>query len=155
MSDDVLPLIEESVETTAPRALAWSLVSDLSRMPRWSPQVVKTFLRDRPVALGTRMLNVNRRGLLVWPTRSKVVRFEAHREVAFRVMDNRTIWSLTLEDTESGGTRIIQRREAPDGITDISRSLTKRFLGGVPAFQDELRAGMRQTLGAIKAELEA
>ncbi len=59
---------------------------------------MKTVVRG-PVRLGTRSYNLNRRGLLFWPTRSKVVRFEPHREFAFRVKDNRTIWSFTLEPT--------------------------------------------------------
>lgn len=71
---DVLPLIEETIETTAPVVRVWSLVSDLGRMSRWSPQVVKTVVRGRPIQLGTRMVNINRRGLLVWPTRTEVVR---------------------------------------------------------------------------------
>ena len=90
----------------------------------------------------------------MWPTRSEVVRFEPHREFAIRIKDNLTVWSFTLEPLEGGGTRIIQRRETPDGISDISRKVTERFLGGVGDFQDELRAGMRQTLARIKVEAE-
>lgn len=151
---DVLPLIEESIETTAPRVKVWALVSDLGRMSHWSPQVMRTIVRERPVKLGTRMLNINRRGLLVWPTRSKVVRFEPHSEIAFRIKDNLTIWSFTLEDTATGGTRITQRREAPDGISSISKNLTERVLGGITPFQEELRLGMQQTLRRITAEAE-
>lgn len=151
---DVLPLIEESIETTAPRVQVWALVSDLTRMSRWSPQVLRTIVRERPIKLGTTLLNFNRRGLLVWPTRSKVVRFEPHHEIAFRIKDNLTIWSFALEDTETGGTRITQRREAPDGISAISKKLTERVLGGIAPFQDELRQGMQLTLGRIKADAE-
>ena len=32
-------LIEGSVEIAAPPATVWALVSDLRRMPEWSPQV--------------------------------------------------------------------------------------------------------------------
>ena len=42
-------------------------------------------------------------------------------------------------------------------ITQYHRTLdkvTERFLGGVGDFQDELRAGMRQTLARIKVEAE-
>lgn len=154
MSDDLLPLIEETIDVDAPRVQVWALVSDPANMARWSPQVMRTIVRQRPVQLGTSMLNINRRGLLVWPTRSKVVRFEPHREVAFRIKDNFTIWSFQLDDTDSGGTRITQRREAPDGISGISRTLTTRVLGGIAPFQDELRTGMQQTLRRIKAEAE-
>jgi uncharacterized protein YndB with AHSA1/START domain len=151
----VEPLIEESIETSAPPVKVWSLVADLPRMAAWSPQVAKTIVRGRPVQLGTRAINLNRRGLLVWPTRSKVVRFEPHREIALRIKENWTIWSFTLEPTESGGTRVVQRREAPQGISPVSRRATDAALGGVPAFQAELRAGMRQTLERLRADAEA
>lgn len=148
------PLLEESIEVAAPPVKVWSLLTDLARMASWSPQVVKTVVKG-PVALGTRSLNINRRGPLFWPTRSKVVRFEPHREFAFRVKDNYTVWSFTLEPTAGGGTRVIQRRETPDGISDISMKLTRIALGGQQKFTDELRAGMRQTLERMKVEAEA
>ncbi len=100
------------------------------------------------------MINVNHRGALVWPTTAKVVRFEPHTSVAFRVAENRTIWSFTLEPTDGGGTRIVQRREVPDGISTLSNKLVGVAMGGVPTFVGELRQGMRQTLERIKAELE-
>ena len=111
-------------------------------------------VRGGAVGLGTRTINLNRRGLLFWPTQAKVVRFEPHRELALRIKDNFTIWSFTLEPTEAGGTRIIQRREAPDGISSISIKLTAAVFGGQEGFGSELRDGMRQTLARIKAEAE-
>jgi uncharacterized protein YndB with AHSA1/START domain len=158
-ADLVEPLIEETVVVAAPPERVWALVSDLPRLAEWSPQVVRTFLRGgRPVRLGSRMVNVNRRGLLVWPTQAKVVRFEEGRAIAFKIRENGTTWSFTLEPRDDGdpaaGTRVVQRREAPDGISDLSARLTDRVLGGQVTFQAELRAGMRQTLTRIKAEAE-
>ncbi len=154
MTDLLLPLIEESIDIDAPRVKVWALVSDLGQMSRWSPQVMRTFVRGRPIKLGTKMVNINRRGPLVWPTQTKVVRFEPQREIAFRVKDNLTIWSFTLEENPAGGTTVTQRREAPDGISGISRTLTEKVLGGIESFQSELSAGMRETLGKIKADAE-
>jgi uncharacterized protein YndB with AHSA1/START domain len=155
ISQGQIEALEETVEVDAPPAKVWSLVSDVARMASWSPQVVKTFVRGGgPVQLGTRTLNINHLGLLVWPTQAKVVRFEPHREFAIRVKDNFTIWSFTLEPTDTGGTRITQRRETPDGISSISRRLTDTVLGGQERFTVVLRDGMRQTLERIKAEAE-
>ena len=146
--------LEASVEVAAPPAQVWALVSDLPRLAEWSPQVVRSLKRSPgPVALGTRFLNVNRRGLLVWPTRSKVVHFEPHRHLAFRVKENYTVWSFTLEPA-GAGTRVVHRREAPQGISDISHRLTDLALGGQEPFTAELREGMRTTLARIKAEVE-
>jgi hypothetical protein len=122
-------------------------------MASWSPQVVKTFVRG-PVQRGTKALNINRRGPLLWPTRSKVVAFEPHHEFAFRIKDNAAIWAFVLEPTETG-TRLVHERRTPDGIVPISLTLQKHVLGGVERFTGELKSGMQQTLTRIKAEAEA
>ena len=153
-TDDIEPLIEESIEIAAAPAAVWALVSDVARMSSWSPQVVRTIVRGGPVQQGTRFFNINHRGPLFWPTRAKVVAFEPHRHFAFRIKENWTVWSFTLEPAGDGGTRVTQRREAPQGISGVSRGLTRVALGGQQVFVDELRAGMRQTLERVKAEAE-
>lgn len=150
---DVDP-IEASIEIAAPPATVWEQISDLSAMPRWSPQVAKTFVRGGETRAGAKMVNLNRRGLLVWPTQSMVTEFVPEERLAFRIRDNWTVWSFTLSPTPSGGTRLIQRREAPTGISDISVRLTNALLGGVADFTEELRAGMEKTLARIKDEVE-
>ncbi|MDF9716682.1 SRPBCC family protein [Nocardioides sp. ChNu-153] len=144
--------LEATTDIDASPAQVWALVSDLPRMAEWSPQVVRTFVPGG-VRLGATMINLNHRGLLVWPTRAKVVRFDPQREIAFRVAENRTIWSYRLVPHE-GGTRLVHRRETPDGISKLSIGLTTRVLGGVPQFTEELRTGMARTLAAIKKEAE-
>lgn len=150
---DVAP-IEVSTEIAAPPAAVWALVSDLRQMPRWSPQCAKTFIRGGEMKVGAKMVNINRRGLLVWPTQGQVVDLEPEKRVAFRIKENWTIWSFDLEPTPSGGTRLTQRREAPKGISDLSVKLTNGVLGGVEDFTVELEQGMRQTLQKIKADAE-
>jgi uncharacterized protein YndB with AHSA1/START domain len=145
--------LQDTVDIDAPPERVWSLVTDLPRMASWSPQVVRTFVRG-PVQRGTRALNLNRRGLLFWPTQSKVVAFEPHREFAFRVRENGTIWAFVLEPTATG-TRLVQERRAPHGLKPISTRLQDAVLGGVETFTGELREGMRETLERIKADAEA
>ncbi len=146
--------IEASIEIAAPPAAVWALVSDLSHMSRWSPQVVKTIVRGGKTRQGAKMVNINRKGLLVWPTQSMVTTFEPEQKIAFRIRENWTIWSFTLGPTEDGGTRVVHRREAPKGISDVSVRLTKAVLGGVENFTEDLQRGMRQTLSRIKADAE-
>ena len=150
---DVAP-IEASIEIAAPPAKVWELVSDLSNMSRWSPQVFKTFVRGGTTRQGSKLININRKGLLVWPTQAMVTTFEPGQKIAFRIRENWTIWSFTLGPTADGGTRIVQRREAPKGISDVSVRLTKAVLGGVEDFTADLVTGMNQTLERIKAEAE-
>ena len=126
---DVAP-IEASTEIDAPPAQVWALVSDLRNMARWSPQCVRTFVRGGgEVAQGSKMVNINRRGLLFWPTQSKVVRFTPEKEIAFRVKENWTIWSYTLEPTAD------RRHQADRQARGARRHL--RRLG--PADQDRPR----------------
>ncbi len=149
---NVAPL-EASIEIAAPPAQVWELVSDLTNMRRWSPQNVLSVLLGKP-AVGTRFVNLNRKGLLVWPTTARIVDLVPQQRIAFRVADNWTVWSLALEPTASG-TRLVQRREAPEGISPVSAGLTKAVMGGQERFYSEIEDGMRATLAKIKAEAEA
>lgn len=155
MTQQDVPTISQSVEIDAPVAKVWSLVSDPRHMTRWSPQTWKTFLRGGgQLGEGARFFNINKRGLLVWPTQSKIVRFTPEQEVAWRVKDNYTIWSLKLTPNATGGTTLLQSREAPQGLSNISVTLTKRFFGGLDDFAAELQRDMGTTLAKIKAEAE-
>ena len=146
--------LHAEIEVDATPAQTWALVSDVRRMPEWSPQVRRTFVPGGAVRLGSRMVNLNHRGWMHWPTQAKVVRYEPHREVAFRVVENRTVWSFTLEPLDGGTrTRIVHRRETPEGVSPLSLGLTKVAFGGVPAFTDELRSGMQRTLERMRDTL--
>lgn len=151
---DVAPL-EASIDIAATPAEVWTLVSDLRNMSRWSPQCRKTFVRGGVMREGTKVVNLNRRGLLFWPTQAMVTEFVPERRIAFRIRENWTIWSFTLSATPDGGTRLVQCREAPKGISDVSVGLTKAVLGGVEGFTTELQQGMNQTLSKIKQDAEA
>jgi uncharacterized protein YndB with AHSA1/START domain len=146
--------LKATITVAAPPARVWALVTDVRRMNEWSPQVVRTVVLGRPLRLGTRFLNLNHQGRKHWPTTAKVVRFQPHRDFAFRVTENRTVWSFQLEPTADGGTVITHRRETPDGISAVSKVLTAVALGGQDAFVPELLEGMSQTLERVRAELE-
>ena len=147
--------LEATLAVAAPPAQVWALVTDVGRMGEWSPQVVRTLVLGRPVRLGTRFLNLNHQGWKHWPTSAKVVRFDPHRDFAFRIGENRTVWSFRLEPTGDGGTLITHRRETPDGISPVSNVLVDKLLGGQASFVPELREGMRRTLERIRAEVES
>ncbi|WP_433607078.1 SRPBCC family protein [Prescottella agglutinans] len=145
--------LEASIEIAATPQDVWTIVSDLKRMGEWSPQCRKMRVSGE-VREGTKTFNINRKGLLVWPTTSKVIRFEPNKAIAFRINENRSIWSYTLEPTETG-TRVVERREAPTGTSQLSQFLIKTVLGGADAFETEMIAGMNATLTRIKSEAEA
>ncbi|RPA57648.1 SRPBCC family protein [Gordonia oryzae] len=147
------PLIEESIDINATPEQVWEVIADLKRMGEWSPQCVKMIVRGT-VGLGTKTINVNRRGPLVWPTTSKVVRFSPHQELGFRVAENRTVWSYTITPKANGVT-VTERREAPGGTTStVSSVLVNKLMGGTKSFEAELKLGMAETLGKIKRAVE-
>jgi uncharacterized protein YndB with AHSA1/START domain len=156
MSRTYEPLLADSIEIAAPTALVWELVSDVCRMPEWSPQVRSTRLRTgfERVDLGAQFTNLNQDGELEWVTHGEIVRLRPEQELAFRIEENWVVWSFRLEPTEAG-TWLTQWRETPDGISDLSLDLTDGFMGGQEAFTATLRSGMRQTLERIKAQAEA
>jgi uncharacterized protein YndB with AHSA1/START domain len=79
------PLLQAQIDINAPVPKVWALVSDLSRMPQWSPQcrLMKTF---GPVRQGARTINVNRRNRLFWPTTSVVTEVIPDKKTAFSNM---------------------------------------------------------------------
>jgi uncharacterized protein YndB with AHSA1/START domain len=147
--------LKATITVDAPPVQVWALVTDVARMAEWSPQVRRSLVLGGPVRLGTRFVNVNRQGWKHWPTSAKVVRFEPHRDFAFRILENRTIWSFQLEPTADGGTFVTHRRETPHGISLVSRALTGAALGGQESFVPELLEGMSRTLERIKADIES
>lgn len=150
--------LEASVDIAASPAQVWALVGDPRNMKRWSPQLVRSFLRGGTVRAGAKMFNFNRKGVLVWPTQSVIEQCEPEREIAWRMVENHTIWGLRLEPVEVNGqpgTRLSQYRAAPRGISDLSVKLINAGLGGVDNFTEVLKADMSTTLGRIKADVEA
>ncbi|MBM7516157.1 SRPBCC family protein [Nocardioides nitrophenolicus] len=149
--------LEDTIEIDAPPATVWALVSDVRRMAEWSPQVTSTRIKDgtEPGA-DVAFTNRNQHGELTWTTHARILRFEPEQEIAFRIEENWAVWSFHLAPAADGtGTLLTQRRDTPDGISELSRELTEGFLGGMDAFTASLRDGMRQTLSEIKATAEA
>ncbi|MCL2583687.1 MAG: SRPBCC family protein [Streptosporangiales bacterium] len=143
-----------SITINATPQQVWAAISDVTRMPSWSPQVRKTIIRGSGApGLGTKFVNINRDGWKHWPTTARIVRCDPYTQFAFRVNENRTIWSFTLEEAD-GGTRVTQRRETPEGISQVSHVMVKVGLGGQEPFTAMMRRGMEETLQRLKADLE-
>ena len=149
-------VLEDRINIAAPPAVVWQLVGDVRRMADWSPQVDSVRMRDgfTRTELGAEFTNHNHQGDLEWRTHGVVVGFEPEAVVAFRIKENWAVWSFELEPLVMQGTRLIQRRETPDGISDYSLQVTDTYLGGQDAFTAVLLAGMRQTLEHIKEAAE-
>ena len=145
------PLLEASTEIKASAEEVWKVVSDLEAMGEWSPQCRKIIVRGGgPITLGTKKtINVNKRGLLVWPTTAKVVRYEPNKEIAYRIKENGSVWSFTITPSDNG-VKLTERREAPNNTSKVSQVLINVAMGGEKPFDAELVDGMNQTLTKIK-----
>ena len=143
--------ISATVEVQASPEEVWAVVSDLGRMPEFSPELRKAFVIGRP-GVGANIIGINKRGLAVWPTTSRVVRWEPGRAVAWKVRESGATWVYELEPSGSGtavtGRRVL-RRFTP-GTT-----LMVPIIGGAEGHDRELAEGIRTTLERIKATVEA
>jgi uncharacterized protein YndB with AHSA1/START domain len=146
------PILLAEVDINAPVTKVWELVSDLKKMPQWSPQcrLMKPIGQMRQ---GARTINLNRRGLMFWPTTCRITELIPEKKLAFRVNENNTVWTYELEPTEAG-TRLIETRHAENGTTAVSNFLVQNMMGGVPSFEQELIEGMNASLTRIKAAAE-
>ncbi|MEO6472099.1 MAG: SRPBCC family protein [Aeromicrobium sp.] len=146
--------ISASIDIDATPAEVWEVVSDLKRMGEWSPQCKKMFVLGREVKKGTRTFNINSAGKMHWPTSAKVTEFDPEKKLAFRVVENRTIWSYELEKT-AAGTKLTESRRAPNGVSSGSNFAVERGMGGIEKFEASLERGIKKTLARIKSEVEA
>ncbi|WP_341926154.1 SRPBCC family protein [Nocardioides psychrotolerans] len=144
----------ETVVDAAPD-LVWSLLTDFSKMARWSPELVRMVpLKPGGLRVGQAYLGINRRKAVVWPTRSVVAVLEPGRSLAWdtRSSGARWIWELSAEGS---GTRVVHRRPVPTSLTAISRAFAPLFLGGSDGHADELEQGMAETVARLKASAES
>ena len=146
------PLLQAQIDIKAPAAKVWELVSDVRRMPQWSPQC-RLMKPLGPLRPGTRTLNLNRRGPLFWPTTSTVIEVIPEQKLAFKINANNAIWSYELQPIPEG-TRLVESRHAENGVKAISDFTVNALMGGIDSFERELVDGMNTSLARIKAAAE-
>ncbi len=144
--------ISAFVEVDASPESVWEVISDVRRMSEWSPECRKIVVIGSPKqGVGTTFLGVNRRGWAVWPTTSKVVRYEPGRAVAWKTRESGATWSYELTPTGSG-TSITGRRELPSFT--VGTKVMAPLIGGAVGHDEELADGIRTTLERIKIAVE-
>ncbi|GAA2152308.1 SRPBCC family protein [Nocardioides koreensis] len=147
--------LRAEARVAAPPSRVWQLLTDLSRMPAWSPELLAMVpLKPGGLRVGQWYLGLNRRKAVVWPTRSVVAVLEDGRAVAWDTRSSGARWVWEIEPDGSGGTRVVHRRPVPRRLTLLSRVVAPLALGGSESHADELEAGMRQTVARLKAAAE-
>lgn len=145
--------ITASVEISAGPDEVWAVVSDVARMPEFSPELRRLFvIGSKEPRVGMKMVGINRRKYVAWPTTSQVVRLEPGRAVAWKTRESGATWTYELEPTGSG-TRVTGRRDLPKFT--VGTTLLAPVIGGAEGHDQELADGIRATLERIKATVEA
>lgn len=152
-----LPPLEAEIEVDAPVERVWRIVSDLRAMGERSPETVRMFIARRP-AVGSRGVNVNRKGAIVWPTTTRITRWkepshDGSAALAFWVGPTDVEWSYELTPV-GGGTRVVERRTSLPQPSPLVSFTAKWLMGGAERHDAELLDGMRRTLAAVKAAAE-
>ncbi len=143
--------ISATVEMKASPEEVWQVVSDLGRMPEFSPELRKAFVIGKP-GLGANIIGINRRKVVVWPTTSKVVRWEPGYAVAWKTRESGATWVYELEPSSTGTT--VTGRRVLSKFT-IGTALLGPAIGGAEGHDAELADGIRTTLERIRATVEA
>jgi len=141
-----------SVEINAIPEVVWNLVSDVTRMPEWSPECIRAEWADgeRSAKVGAEFHGYNRLGALEWDMRCVITECDPGRRLSFSVppdSPHATLWCF--EFTPSGtGTRLTESFDAP--IINVEGSVAN-----YPERGEMLVEGARTTLQNIKLTAEA
>lgn len=138
----------------APPEKVWELLTDFSRMPQWSPELMRMVpLKRGGLRVGQWYLGINRRKAVVWPSRSVVAAVDPGRRLVWDTKSSGAQWVWELEEVENG-TRVVHRRPVPGAVTRMSKAFAPVFLGGSAEHADELEQGMARTVAGLKAAAE-
>ena len=149
--------LRAETDVAVPPERVWALLTDFSRMPDWSPELVRMVpLKRGGLRVGQWYLGINRRGPVVWPSRNVVALVEPGRRVAWDTTSSGARWVWELEPGDPGGatTRVVHRRPVPRRITRMSKVFAPVALGGSVGHADELEAGMAQTVARLREAAE-
>ena len=155
MSDRAARELRAETTIAAPPERVWAALTDLSRLPDWSPELLRMLpLKPGGLKVGQQYLGLNRRKAVVWPTRSVVAVLEPGRTLAWDTKSSGARWIYELSP-DGAGTRVVHRRPVPQRLTLLSRLFAPVALGGSDGHADELEQGMSRTLARLKAAVEA
>ena len=148
---------EVGIDIDASPETVYDVVSDVRRMGEWSPECQRCewIGGASGPAVGARFKGTNRRGLVRWSTKSRVVVADRGREFVFltgHVGRDMTRWSYRFEST-STHTRVVESFEMCSDMPWYFR-LADRLLMGVKDRKIDLEANIGETLRRLKIATE-
>ena len=150
------PRDEVSLHIEAPAERIYEIVTDIAQMGRLSPECTGGRWLDGAAgpAVGARFKGSNKRGFARWSTTNEVVAADPGRAFSFETQQSAARWTYRMEP-QGTGTLVTETRELFKKRPTVAVVFTKLLLGGDEAHDEELRAGMQQTLERVKAIAEA
>jgi hypothetical protein len=160
--------VSDSIVIEVDPEFAYSAVSDVRQMGRWSPENRGGVIKGEEFTgahVGMRFVGDNKRGAVRWQTECVTTVAEPGRQFTFdvvrygykRVMAPIRIatWSYDFEPA-NGGTKVTEtwtdgRTRWPDFTTRIFDPIATRK----PSFAEFQKGNIRRTLANLKRELEA
>lgn len=153
----VVPELDVSTHIAAPPETVWSLIADPTRMGDWSPECQQVTWRGRvqTPTVGARFTGHNRIGWRRWNTVSELVSYRPGEELAWDVSFAKlpiARWTYRIQpDADGRGCTVVEsfrdkRGRLPKALAPVAR--------GVKDVEAHNRAGMEDTLAAIKAAAE-
>jgi uncharacterized protein YndB with AHSA1/START domain len=148
----------ESIEIAAPAPVVWSLVSDLTRMPEWSPETFKVEWTGGSTgpSVGATFKGSNRIKVRRWSTNCRITVADPPHELAWDVHSVGGMkvahWGYLLEELDDRRCRVTET--ALDHRPGWFK-LATNVITGVTDRGDHNAEGMRATLERLKSAAEA
>lgn len=147
----------ESIEIAAPAEVVWSLVSDLTRMPEWSPETTKVVWTKGSTgpSVGATFRGTNKMGWRSWSTSCTIVDADPPSDLAWDVHAPGGIkvahWGYRIEARDEQTCRLTEVAE--DHRPGWFKAPTN-LITGIKDRGEHNAAGMRTTLERLKAAAE-
>jgi uncharacterized protein YndB with AHSA1/START domain len=144
---------EVSRHIGAPPETLYALITDVRRMPEWSPEcrACEWIAGSTGASVGARFKGANRRGLARWTTEVQVLTARDGREFAFVTFfhgHEQTKWTYRFQ-ANGDGTTVSESFEL---LVDMPwyLVLTEHVLMGIRDRKADLEAGMQETLRRLE-----
>ncbi|MEU8096435.1 SRPBCC family protein [Streptomyces rubiginosohelvolus] len=156
--------LTESITVAAPPEKVFAALSDVRRMPEWSPECVGAWVvPGRRHTTGPLFVGFNRNGLRRWVTLCRVTTADAPEEFAFSVSALGlpiALWGFRLrpaDGADAGSTHVVQYwHDLRRGRRGRAADHLGRIAAGTSPADRVLtnRSGMTATLRRLKSALE-
>ena len=146
-----------TIRIEAPPEKVYAVVTDVTRMGEWSPETVKAEWLDGASGptVGARFKGTNRRGLVRWSTKPRVLVADEGREFAFVTATggkDLTKWSYRFEP-DGGGAKVTESFEM---MADVPGAIVfaEKYIMRIKDRKADLERDMAKTLERIKTAVE-